>query len=488
VIPTSAAVATLRGKVSGGIARTEGMSTPGVLTGAAIVLMVWLALLLSACSPAAPTAPPTSTLVSGGTAESSPSTQESVDPAADISTSVAARTPIPTPTPNRVERAVEDVADRTGLAERSLFGLSVGHWLEIAGAVLTIIVALLLARLLVQQLLKRIVDRTKTKLDDAIFAEVGDELRWLLILIAANFAISDLSFLGDTLRTAINDLFFLLNLIILTSIALGLIRSASKQYIGTLETPEDRKRLDPIIVSIQRFAYFIVMILALSIGLAHFGANTNALYITLLVTGLIISLAARDIIADLLSGFIILTDQPFRISDSVHIRELDTWGDVLDIGTRTTRIRTKDNREIIVPNSQIAKSQIVNYNFPDSKYRVDTYIGVAYGIDIDRIRKTATEAVRGVNYTLKDEPVDVLFTEFENAARKVRVRWWIASFHDQWHAIDAVNVAIESAFANARIEMPYETYALRVHMENGGGIVSQSNPAVSREEPKDEQS
>jgi len=488
MIPASATVASLIGRVSGGIARSEGMRTPGVLTGAAIVMMVWLALLLPACSPSAPTAPPTSTLVSDGTAESSPSTQESVDPAADISTSVAARTPIPTPTPNRVERAVEDVADRTGLGERNIFGLSISQWFEIAGAVLFIIVAFFLSRLLVQQLLKRIVDRTKTNLDDAIFAEVGDELRWLLVLIAADFAVSDLSFLGDTVRTASNDLFFLLNLIILTLMALGLIRSASNQYIATLETPEDRKRLDPIIISIQRFAYFIVMILALSIGLAHFGANTNALYITLLVTGLILSLAARDIISDALSGFIILADQPFREGDSVLIQDLNTWGDVLEIGTRTTRIRTSDNREFIVPNSQVAKGHIVNYSYPDTKYRMQTDIGVAYGIDIDQIRKTATDAVRGVKGVLDDEPVDVLFAEFGNSSRLMRVRWWIASFHEHWPVLDLVNVALESAFEQAGIEMPYETYDLRVHIEDEGGSVNRPKRSTAQGKQKDDQS
>jgi small-conductance mechanosensitive channel len=222
----------------------------------------------------------------------------------------------------------------------------------------------------------------------------------------------------------------------------------------------------------------------LSIGLAHFGANTNALYFTVLITGLILSLAARDIITDAISGFIILADQPFREGDSVHIKAMDTWGDVLEIGTRSTRIRTVDNRELIVPNSQIAKSQIVNYNYPDTKYRMRSDFRIAYGIDMDRVRKTATEAVRGVEGVLDDEPVDVLFIEFEDSARKIRVRWWIATFHDQWHALDKVNAALESAFEKAGIDMPYETYDLRMQIEDGGGIVSRPKPSAPQEDQK----
>ena len=183
-----------------------------------------------------------------------------------------------------------------------------------------------------------------------------------------------------------------------------------------------------------------------------------------------------------------MADQPFREGDSVHIKELGTWGDVLDIGTRTTRIRTKDNRELIVPNSQIVKSQVVNYNYPDTRYRQQTDIGVAYGIDIERIRKAATDAVRGVKYVLDDEPVDVYFIEFGDSARRVRVRWWIATFHEDWPALDEVNVALESAFEKAGIELPYETYDLRVHMEDGGAIVGRSESTAPQKDQEDDQS
>jgi MscS family membrane protein len=443
------------------------MKARWVLRGTAIVTMVWLILLLPACAPAPPT--PTGTPASEGTAEPNPAPQtaeESSGSAAGFSTAVAARTPIPTPTPNPIERRVDSIAERIGLQGATFLGIPVSDWAELAASALTIVVGYFFARLLVNQILKRIVRRTKTKLDDDYLNEVNRWLRWLVIFIIADYAISGLSFLNDDIRTDINDIFYLLKLIILTFMVLGLIRVAANHYIATLSTREDRKRLGPVIMSVQRFIFFIVFMFALSIGLAHFGVNSNTLLLILLVTGLVVSLAGKDIIADALSGFIILVDQPFREGDSVLIKELNTWGDVLDIGTRTTRIRTKDNRELIIPNSKVAKSQIVNYNYPDTKYRLQSDIGIAYGIDFDHIQKTATEAVRNVDGVLANKPVDVFFIEFGDSARKVRVRWWIASFHNQWPVINGVNIALESAFEKAQIDMPYNTYALRVHMEN----------------------
>ena len=335
---------------------------------------------------------------------------------------------------------------------------------------LLIVVGYFVARLLVNHILKSIVGRTKTKLDDEIFAEVNNELRWFVVLVIASYSVSGLSFLNDRLRTLVNDLFFVLLLIILTAIIVGFIRGTTNHYKANLATAEDRRRLDPVIISIQRFAYFLALIIALGIGLAHFGVDTNTFLLALLVTLLIISLAARDIITDALSGFIIMADQPFREGDRLHIQDMDTWGDVLDVGTRTTRIFVLvDNRELIVPNSQISKSQIVNYNYPDTRYRMETIVDIAYGTDFERVRKTAEEAVRSVEGVLDDEPVDVLFIEFGDSARKVRVRWWIATFHDKWYALDKVNACVwNPLLRNANIEMPYETFDLRVHIRGWG--------------------
>lgn len=452
----------------------------------AIITIVWLFALLVACAQAPAT--PTGTPVSAATSAVTPSPEAAEDSggAAGIATSAAARTPIPTPTPGRVEQRAETIAENLNISGRTFLGLTVGDWADLLSSLLIVVAGYFVSRLVVNTILKRIAARSKNKLDDVILAEIDRELRWLVMLVFANYAISDLAFIGDTTRTILNDIIFLLGLAILTSMALGLIRTAAKHYNANLKTKDDQDRLNPVITAVQRIADLVVILLAFSLGLAHYGANANALYLTLLVLTLIASLAARDVIADALSGFIILIDQPFRVGDSVHIKELDTWGDVLDIGTRTTRVRTKDNRELIVPNSQVANSQIVNYNYPDTKYRQQTEIGVAYGVDIDRVRSTAKEAVRSVKDVLKDEPVDVFFTEFGDSARNVRVRWWIASFHNQWPVMDAVNVALESAFEKAHIDMPYETYALRVQIEEDSRKANQPQPNASAAKKADE--
>ena len=73
-----------------------------------------------------------------------------------------------------------------------------------------------------------------------------------------------------------------------------------------------------------------------------------------------------------------MVDQPFRVGDRIEIQKLGTWGDVVDIGLRSTRIRTSDNRLVIIPNNVISTDQIVNYSFPDPRYRIQLELAVGY--------------------------------------------------------------------------------------------------------------
>jgi small-conductance mechanosensitive channel len=179
---------------------------------------------------------------------------------------------------------------------------------------------------------------------------------------------------------------------------------------------------------------------------------------------LALSLAAQDTLADVISGVIIFLDQPFRIGDRIEIQGLGTWGDVVDIGTRTTRIRTRDNRLVIVPNSMIGSNQIVNYTYPDPRYRVQIEIGIGYGSDIEKVRLTIEGAVSKVEGVLTDKPVDALFLDFGPSATVFRVRWWIDSYVDTRRMFDRVNEALYAALDAAGVEMPFTTYDVNVKL------------------------
>jgi small-conductance mechanosensitive channel len=284
-------------------------------------------------------------------------------------------------------------------------------------------------------------------------------------VIITRYALLRLDFWSDGLRTIIDDVCFALGTGIVAVMVLKLISAAAQWYRDDLEPEKDRDSLEPFLVVLQRSAYALLLIVWISIVLSHFGINITALSAVLVLVVVVISLGARDVISDAITGFIILIDQPFRVGDVIAIEELNKWGDVVDIGTRVTRIRTREYQYVIVPNSKIGTSQVVNYTFPDPKYRVNSEIPVAYGSDFDQVRRVVEEAVRGVEGVVPDHPVEALFLDYGHSARRVQVRWWIDNMHQEWYIMDRVNEALETAFAEAGIEMPVTTRELIVQVD-----------------------
>ena len=106
----------------------------------------------------------------------------------------------------------------------------------------------------------------------------------------------------------------------------------------------------------------------------------------------------------------------------------------------------------------------VYYSFPDSQFRAETEIGVAYGTDVEQMREVIEGAVRGVEGVLLDKPVDIYYLKFGDSARLVRVRWWIDTYRDEKRMLDKVNAALELGLIKAGIDLPNITYDLNVNM------------------------
>lgn len=439
-----------------------------------LLVMVWLVMIATACS-AAPSAstikvtPPapgisvnkelTSTPV-GGIIQ-----LKSVE---DIAKIVAQRTPVPTPTPGSVEVLIEEMVDEAGWADRSLLGLSAENWIDLGISILIMILGILLGVQLIFGLVRWSINRSKTQFDDHFLNTIERELKWFVALILARFAIVRLDFWREGLTILLNDIFFLLGLILLYIIFLRLVAFAADLYRDHHVPEENKKRLDPVIIITKRSGYLFISIIVLSIILGHFGISDTLPIAFIVTVGLVIAIASKEAISDLVNGAFILLSHPFRVGDNIHLKEIDTWGLVVEIGLHTTRIRTIDNREVIIPNSLIGNSQVINYSYPDPSLRIKTDIHVAYGTDIDLLQQVIKEAIYGVEGVLPDKPVDVFFLVFGDSALKIRVWWWIDDVNHQNPMLTQVNVVIKRALSEAGIEMPFPTYYLNMKKEKVG--------------------
>ena len=404
---------------------------------------------------------------------------ESTPTPLDAAAAVAERTPIPTPVPGVIDELVTDFTVWTGLAGKSFLGLTTDDWINLALSVLIVLVAYLVGRPALKWLLRRLARRTGTEFDDQFLEAVGRELTWLVVLVFLWFATFRLGFLSDGLRRFLNDVYFVVGLVICTQIALKLIDFAVDWYNQRLADEEDTDVVNPIVMLLERISKVVVLMIAATVFFSHYGINLTAVMGAAGIAGLALSLAAQDTLSDVIAGYTILIDRPFRVGDRIEITDLGTWGDVVEIGGRSTRIRTRDNRLVIVPNSTIAKSQVVNYTFPDPTYRIQMDIGIGYGQDIERVRQIIVDTVRDVKGVLPDRPVDALYNEMGESAMMFRVRWWIQSYEDTRQFYDRVNTALQNALDEAGIESPFTTYDihLKTEAETAGGTSQPSEEA-----------
>ncbi|HUF39969.1 MAG TPA: mechanosensitive ion channel domain-containing protein [Anaerolineales bacterium] len=339
------------------------------------------------------------------------------------------------------------------------FVLTSDQWLDIlyslAIIVVTAVVGNWVVHLVLRKALGRLLKRTRTTLDDAILKSVKTPLYLLAITIATEFAIRRLDFLPEDWMSVLYDVFYILYFLFVFGAVWLFVVNLFKWY-STEIAPNTETDLDEqLIPFVSRVAQIALAVIGLIILLSHFSVNVSALVTTLGVGSLAIALAAQAALADTVSGFVIMIDRPFRIGDRIELVDLGTWGDVADIGLRSSRIRTRDNRMVIIPNSVIGKSPIVNHSYPDDNYRLEVQIGLGYGTDIHEARRVISEAVRRVDGVMEDRPVDVLFLEFGDSSLNFRVRWWLDSYIDTRRMYDRVNSAIYDAVKAAGIELPY---------------------------------
>jgi small-conductance mechanosensitive channel len=138
----------------------------------------------------------------------------------------------------------------------------------------------------------------------------------------------------------------------------------------------------------------------------------------------------------------------------------------MSIGLRTSVLRTRHNVEIVVPNSAIGNHRVINYSYPDSRYRMQTHVEIAFGTDVERARRVMIDAVRQADFVLLGEPVEALCAEIGDAGMIFRVRWWIDFYRDWERAYDGVHTALRNALKEADIELPYPSQSLHVQVDD----------------------
>lgn len=424
-----------------------------------LLLLTVIGLAACAAAPEQPveTARPTASATSAPTAASTAAESEGEQ-------FVRTLTPAPTATPELLTLLVDQVVESVGLTQVSIFNLNIDDWINLAISLLIILLSLLVIFRVLYFLLQRVVRLTPSPYDDLYLEKIRPYMRAFILLLGIDYAIQRLLFLNPFIKQLLAQIVFAIFVYLVAVGLWRLIDLFDDWYREAAVSQLDEDAKDAAVMLTQRVLRGFVLMISVILVLDRFGINVTALLAALGIGGLALSLAAQDTLSNMISGIIILTDRPFLVGHRIEIQGLGTWGDVISIGTRSTRIRTRDNRMVVVPNAILSGNQVVNYSYPDSQYRIQMEISIEYGQDVETIRRLLIDTIRGVPGVLVDKPVDALYVTKGDKAMIFRLRWWLESFIDTRRMFDRVNTAVQKALDDAGIRTPDEVQKVRVEL------------------------
>ncbi len=207
--------------------------------------------------------------------------------------------------------------------------------------------------------------------------------------------------------------------------------------------------------------------LVLILGALYFiflawGINVSALLASAGIVGLALSFGAQDALANIFGGMSILADSPYQVGDYIT---LDTGerGEVTHIGLRSTRLLTRDDVEISVPNSVMGNAKIINESGgPYQKFRVRIKVGVAYGSDVDEVEKVLVQAAHDHGEICAEPEPRVRLRAFGNSSLDFELLAWVEQPVFRGRLEHELNCAVYKAFADHGIEIPFPQQDLHI--------------------------
>ena len=308
-------------------------------------------------------------------------------------------------------------------------------------------------------LLKKMASKTKTSVDDHIIDNIHKPIYYSILFIGFSLSIS----LFD-----LSEIIIFISMGILKTILVFIWVSAIfKSFIYIFRWYSEKagmhtshqKRLIPLFDNLGKIiifagaAYFILL---------SWDINVTGLVASFGIGGFIVAFAAQDTIANLFAGIFIMADSPYKEGDYIN---LDTGerGYVKNIGLRSTRIMTRDDIEITIPNAVIANSKIINESGgPYEMERVRVDISVAYGTDIHIVRETLMEIALSSEEVCGDPVPRVRFRQFGDSGLLFQLLFWIEKPEMRGRVIDSVNEMIYKRFNDQNIEIPFPQQTIHI--------------------------
>jgi small-conductance mechanosensitive channel len=203
----------------------------------------------------------------------------------------------------------------------------------------------------------------------------------------------------------------------------------------------------------RRIIELAFILIGAIIAFQSIGINLSGLAVIFGLLSVGIGFGLQNITSNFVAGLILLFERPIKVGDRVTVGDVE--GDVMDINIRSTTVRSLNNIDIIVPNSEFVSSQVVNWSHGDRKIRLDIEVGVSYQSDLDTVLRSLKEVALENPEILRDPKPDVLLREFGDSSWNMRLRAWIDNPKRHPVVRSDLNCALVRKFRENGVEIPF---------------------------------
>ncbi len=329
-------------------------------------------------------------------------------------------------------------------------------------ALLVISASIILAKLvdfLFSRTITRIVSRTETNIDDYLISLLHRPIFASVASIGLFIALDVIGLKQDlqNITEAVIQTLLVFVWLIFALRASKLLLTAMSGHKRRFEFVQPTT--EPLLKNAVAILLFLTGIYAIMVA---WNINVTGLVASAGIVGLALSFAAQDTLSNLFAGVAIMADKPYQIGDVIII-DSGERGEVTQIGLRSTRLLTRDDVEISIPNSVMGNAKIINEaGGPPRRYRIHTSVGVAYGSDIEKVMQILEQIATSHNGILTIPAPRARFRQFGDSSLDFDLLCWIDQPVKRGLIVHELNCSIYQQFNESGVEIPFPQRDLHV--------------------------
>ena len=341
--------------------------------------------------------------------------------------------------------------------DKEFYGNNISQWAISLAIILGVIIISKLLYLIVGRIVKAATKKTKTKLDDLLVDMLEEPIIVGLAIAGIWFAVARLDF-TEGVMGGLNKAFYFAIAVDITWLIARTVDALIKEYVVPLADKSESDLDDHLIPIVQKALKTIIWSLGIIVSLNNMGFDVGALIAGLGIGGLALAMAAKDTVSNIFGGVSVFVDKPFKLNERIKIDDYD--GTIVDIGLRSTRLKTLEGRIVTIPNHKFTDGYVENVSMEPSR-KVVLNLGLTYDTTGEQMQDAMTtlKQITSESKLIEDGAL-ISFNAFGDFALGILLIYYIKKDSDILDTQTAINIEILNKFNAKKLEFAFPTQTI----------------------------